>query len=131
MAWTATDIIPAQLNLSALYSQSNPGALNDVHFAITPLTSTNAKFDCTAASSLSVISGGNLALPADMIPTVTVVPTLGTHSTNGLTGTISQAQINELCALAGTLSIPILLTASDGTTPLQIAKGTLNISVVP
>lgn len=131
MAWASTDLVPIALNLQSKYSVSAAAFLNDIDIKLVPQSSNGTKFDFTAATALLLAALVGSALPTGFQIGLTTVPTMVSHDSTGLALKITAANQGGITSETGTLSIPITLTATDGTTNLLVGSGTMTVSVVP
>ena len=131
MAWASTDIVPANLNLNVIFSISAALFEPTVTTKISPKSSSNTIFDFTAATALAANTVNNPSLVSGLQLQSSAVPTMVAHDATGLTFSITGSEAGSLLGNLGTLSAPYTLYATDGTTQLLVAKGTMNIQVTP
>lgn len=130
MAWASTDLIPTSINVNALFSNLL-GTFNDLTvIKLSPRNSSNALFDFTAASAASLNFNSGLSLPGFVQVAGSIAPTIVAHDATGLTISITPAQLDTIFSGLGATNPPITVTATDGTTVLQVANGSANLRLV-
>lgn len=131
MTWAGTDIIPTQINLSGLYSQGAAAFGSDSTVRLQCKTSSGANFDFTAASAAVAFGRSGIGIPAAFEVATTVAPTIVSADATGITLLFSAAAMKTLLTATGVTSLPLMVQATDGTTVLTIASGSLSARVVP
>lgn len=130
MAWASTDITPAQVGYTPIFSANLGAVIDAITAKIAPLNSSNVKFDFTGATALSMRCVNAPNLPPMFQNNNTVAPAMVAHDATGLTFTLSASDLNTLGAAAGSQQVPYTLSATDGTTSIIVARGTLNYQTV-
>lgn len=131
MAWGGIDAVPAALNLAANWSVGTGAVLNDLVFKIVPTTSTGKIFDCSGATSVNLAITNNVNLPSPLNYTYGFSPTIVSADASGLSLVIPQSALNGALPGCGALTLSATIEASDGTNNLLLAKGNLQITLVP
>lgn len=124
MTWASTDIIPTTANLSSIVSNAN-GILDRLIFKLTPRNSSNALFDFTAATAAAIDFVNTVTGVAISNTNGAITPTIVAHDATGLTLSIAAADLTGAATGLGSNSASLTVTATDGTTNLLIATGTL------
>lgn len=132
MVWAGTDIIPTTQTINAVFSVSANEFLDSVVMSTANVTSSNAKFDFTAATGAEIYCNAYNNLPAAFqSPTLdnSLVPT--THTSTGLTQLLTAAVLQSLIFVGCSLNLPFTYTVTDGTTNLLVCTGQIVCRVVP
>ena len=130
MAWASTDIVPASVFLNAKYSLGGNAFLDTITFKIIPRSSTGAIFDFTAATASLAFAAGNMSIPYALSLVSNSAPTIVAHDATGLTLTLSLNNLAVLCDNQNVLNLALSITATDGTTNLLVATGSLVVQPV-
>lgn len=131
MVWASTDIVPANLNIQTLLSLDGDMISDDYNTKIAPVSSTGAKFDFTAATSLSMNIQSASNLPAPLATATSITPTISSHDATGLGFKIAAADLTTGITGQAALNMAYTLYGSDGTTSLIIAKGNITVTLTP
>lgn len=127
MAWASTDIVPGNVNASVIVSAAN-SILDNLIFKLTPRNSSNALFDFTAATVAAIQFVNSVTGVAIASTNGDITPTIVAHDATGLTLSISASDLIGLATGLGALSAALTVTASDGTTNLLVATGSVRLS---
>lgn len=130
MAWTSTDIIPANLNISCSYSASI-FQFSEIVVVITATNSFGQPFDFSATIGLNGKSMTNIATFFQIANFNDFIPDIIDANSDSLSVLLSAGQVANAINNIGSTTPTISIFATDGTTTLLIAKGILTITVVP
>lgn len=130
MAWAATDIVPANINLSPLYSETKNAIAAAVTTIVVPRTSSGAIFNATALTGATAYLTNNPNNPTVAQLFATLDTSAASGSASGITLSFAADALATALAAIGTLTPSILVTATDGTTVLTVAQGRVAFQLV-
>jgi hypothetical protein len=128
MTWASTNIIAASLNINAPVSSDTQSVLNPMTMKISPVNSSGAKFDFTAATSLRLTFLNSVAGLTINSVVGAQTPTIVAHDATGLTFSLTAVQLTQIATGLGAASAQVTIQATDGTTPLDVALGRIQFT---